>query len=164
MLESTQQQHRRTGFAVILLLLAVVALTHLIQSRRNEADGIGNGIRHLDRALRVQPPLRIEELHAAEQAFGAATGTLVIEPLAILGLELGEELPRALGTPLPPTPTTLDDKAVAAHAQALLARGKPQQALEFLGQPEVRRRTGRGLAVLEQFAARWVEIRQRGDK
>ncbi len=158
---NSQQTQRKVGVAVLVALACVVALAQLVGGRRHDDDGIEKGIRALQAAASESRDNREEHLAKAEHLFAASTGTLVVEPQAIVGLELVEKMDAALGKPDPPVPAlaTLDDLQAAAHAQALLARGKPEAALAYLAQPEVRTRTGRGLAVIARFAERWVLVK-----
>lgn len=157
MAEQTTTQ-RRIGFAVILALALTVALVQIVGSRQHDEDGIDKGIRQLALAAAAARDDRLEHLAKAEHAFGASVGTLVIEPQAIIGLEVAEHMLAALNTPLPAAPDAagLDEKAAAAHVANLLAHGKPALALDYLGRPEVRSRAGRGLAALMRFSERWV--------
>ena len=52
-------------------------------------------------------------------------------------------------------------QAPPAEGEAGAARGKPDAALAYLAQPEVRTRTGRGLAVIARFAERWLAVRSK---
>ncbi len=159
--EGAPQTQRRIGFAVLLALACVIALAQIVGSKRHDEDGIDKGIRALADAAMAPRDDRMEHLAKAEHYFGASTGTVVVEPQAIVGLEMTEQMVSALGKPDPVAPAiaTLDEKQAAAHAQALMARGKPEAALAYLAQPEVRSRAGRGLAVIARFAERWVAVK-----
>ena len=161
--DATPQTQRKIGFAVLVALAAVVALAQLVGSKRHDEDGIDKGIRALAQAATGPRDDRLEHLSKAEHFFGASTGTVVIEPQAIIGLELTEQMVSALGKPdpAPPALATLDEKQAAAHAEALMARGKPQAALTYLALPDVRARAGRGLAVIARFAERWVALQEK---
>ena len=163
MSEGSPQTQRRSGFGVVLVLALLVALAQLVAGKRRDTDGIDKGIHALELATTGPREDRQQQLKDAEHAFGASAGTVVIEPQAIIGMELSEQMATALGTPDPVTPEValLTEQTAAAHAQALMARGKPEAALAYLGRPEVRLRTGRGLAVLARFAERWVVVRGR---
>ncbi len=163
MMEGNPQTQRRIGFAVLLVLTGIVALAQIVGGRRHDDDGIDAGIRALASAANAPESERAAYLANAEQRFAASVGTVVVEPQAIVGLELTEHVATALGTPDPSTPTlaTLDETQAAQHAQALMARGKPEAALAYLARPEVRARAGRGLAVLARFAERWVLLRSK---
>ena len=159
--EDNPQTQRRIGFAVLLALTCVIALAQIVGGKRHDEDGIDKGIRALAEAADGVRDDRLEHLAKAEHFFGASTGTLVVEPQAIVGLELTEQMVAALGKPDPQAPAmaTLDEKQAATHMEALMARGKPEAALAYVGQPEVRARAGRGLAVLARFAERWVAVK-----
>jgi hypothetical protein len=161
MADSTPQTQRRIGFAVLIALACVIALAQIVGAKRHDEDGIDKGIRALQAAAVGSRDDREEFLAKAEHQFGTSTGTIVVEPQAIIGLELVERMDGALGTPDPPEPevATLDERRAAEHAQALMARGKPEAALAYLGRQEVRSHAGRGVAVLARFAERWVALR-----
>lgn len=162
MQEVSTQVKRRVGFAVLLGLACVIALAQIVNGRRHDDDGIDVGIRALEHAATGPRDDREEYLAKAEHAFGSSTGTLVVEPLAIVGLELTGQLNTALGKPDPVAPDAgqLNEQTAARHAEALMARGKPEAALQYLADPAVRAHTGRGLAVLARFAERWARLRQ----
>lgn len=161
MVDANPQTQRRVGFAVLLVLTCVVVLAQIITSKRHDVDGIDKGIRALADAAASPLTERSVHLTEAEHQFGAATGSIVVEPQAIVGLELAEQMAKVLGTPDPVAPelATLDEKQAATHAQALMARGKPEAALAYLARPEVHARAGRGLAVLARFAERWLVVK-----
>ncbi len=163
MAENSPQTQRKVGFAVLLALACAVVLAQAVSGRRHDDDGIDRGIQALEAAAHGPRDDREEHLARAEHLFAASTGTLVVEPQAIVGLELVEKMDGALGRPDPQAPAlaTLDDQQAATHAQALLARGKPDAALAYLAQPDVRTRTGRGLAVIARFAERWLAVRSK---
>jgi hypothetical protein len=156
--EANQRKQRRTGMAVLIALAGIVALAQIIGGKHHDDDGIDKGIHALAAAATAPQGERAEQLAKAERYFSASIGTVVVEPLAIVGLEVTEQMPAAVGTPDPETPAaaTLDEKTAATYAQALLARGKPEAALAYLAQSDVRTRAGRGLAVIARFAERWV--------
>ena len=156
---------RRIGLAVLMVLAAIVALAQIVGGKRHDDDGIDKGIHALAAAATAPLEVRSATLLHAERFFSASVGTVVVEPLAIVGLELTEQMPNALGKPdpAPPDPHTVDEKQAAAYAQALLARAKPEAALAYLSRPEVRARAGRGLAVIARFAERWLAIRAKMD-
>ncbi len=160
MAEGNPQTQRRIGFAVILALACIVALAQIVGSKRHDDDGIDKGIRALEAAAHGPRDEREEHLAKAEHFFAASTGTIVVEPQAIVGLGLVDQMEGALGKPDPVAPdlAQLDEKQAAAHAQALMARGKPEAALAYLAQSQVRARAGRGLAVIARFAERWVAV------
>ena len=158
---------RRVGITLIAGLATVLVFARVVQSQHDNTSGIEHGLRALDDVDHAAKDDRPELLAKAEHAFGAATGAVVVEPMAILGLEVTEEMGRSLRKPLPkkPDPAGITELDAERYAQACLARAKPDEALAYLNDPDVRRRVGRSLAVVEHFAELWVRVRtQPADK
>jgi hypothetical protein len=78
-----------------------------------------------------------------------------MDPEALLALQVAEQLPVHLGQPVPTAPSNLEVEAIVAHAEALLASGRPVEAVSYLRQPDVARHHHASLHVVERVAERW---------
>lgn len=153
---------RTVGVAVVVLLTVVVAGLQFVRGRGHTERALDEAFAALAQAEIAGGKPRQEHVANAHRLFGKAAAIVTLEPQALVGVAVTENLQRHWGDPitLAKDPTQCSDEELTGHLRGLLERGKVRQAEQFMTVPFVVQRRG-ALGALVPFTERW-RAAQRG--
>ena len=147
-------RRRLLGIALIGLFGLALTGAHLWRWQHRGAGDLTQAYREL--AAAVAHPTKVDE-HArrAQELLAQASGGVLMNPEALVALQLAEQLPHQIGQPAPSPPVGVEVAAVARHTEQLLTRGRVTEANDYLRRPEVARMQEASLRVLKRVSERW---------
>ncbi|MBM4344499.1 MAG: hypothetical protein FJ100_14125 [Deltaproteobacteria bacterium] len=152
---------RRVGVAVVVLVTIVVAGLQIVRGRGHSERALDEAFSELAQADLVGGKPRQEHVANAHRLFAKATAVVMLEPQALVGAAVTDNLQRHWGDPilLAKDPTQCSDEELAGHVRGLLERARVRQAEQFLAVPFVAQRRG-ALGALVPFTERWRRAQQ----
>ncbi len=147
---------RRVGVAVVVLLTVVVAGLQFAGGRGQTERSLDQAFAALAQADLVGGKPRQQHVADAHHLFAKAAAIVTLEPQALVGVAVTENLQRHWGDPitLAKDPTQCSDDELVGHLRGLLERARVRQAEQFLAVPFVVQRRG-ALGALVPFTERW---------
>ena len=155
-MEQHSPHARRVGVTVMVLLIALVAYLQFARGRSNSDQALDFAFAQLAQAELIGGSVRGEHIAAAHKSFAKAVAVVSLEPQALIGVAVTEQLAGkwGQGLALPKELTQCTDDELTIHLRGLLERGNVRAAEGFLHHPFVVQRQG-GLRELVVFVQRW---------
>lgn len=148
------------GVVVLLLLTLAVVGAQWLRGRHDRQGTLERAFAQLAAAEDLPVTERAALLRAAQEQFARAATILQLEPQALVGVALTEQLPSQWGQPPPPEPDWphADEATTVTWLRTMLQQGRVDEVMAHARKPHLGRRKGAVMQLL-QFAASWQDAR-----